>query len=146
MLKDAHLMFQDMDAILRGLKKKTYEKNMEIYRDKYGYFFDEMINTVASADDKEAAAGELAGSICEQVLATYNKRGRIPKKLLMNINFVLIYYIFPAILMTGSEDATLIADTLRDKWNAFFGCTINYTTYDVIYDGFQNRIFGFVVG
>ena len=146
MLNNAAVMFEAMGLILNGLKKKTYEEYMSMYREKYQAYFDEILNYVNESEDKAKAAGELAAAFCPQIREAYTKRKRVPSKVQMNLSFVMIYYFFPAILLTGNENATVIADAFKDAWNKEFKCNIGYSTYDDIYNGFKNRIFGFVIG
>lgn len=147
MLDNAAVMFENMGMILNGLKKKTYEEYMNVFRENYKSYYDEIITYVEGSEDKAAAAKELAQAFCPQVIEAYAKRrGKVPKRVQMNLSFVMIYYFFPALLMTGSEDATIIADAFRDEWNKANNCNIGYTTYENIYNGFKNRIFGFEIG
>lgn len=146
MLENGYLMFQDMDAILSGLKKKTYEVNMGLYGEKYKEYFDEILDSVGAAEDKDGVAGAIIDSLCQQVREKYSKKGKISKKMLMNLNFVMIYYIFPTLLLREDENSKLIANNFRDGWNEYFGSSIDYTTYEALLDGFKNRIFGFIIG
>ena len=58
-------------------------------------------------------------------------------------NFFMIYYVFPAILLSDDECAPCLCDGIRDSWNARFANTnINYTTYNKLYSSFRNKIFG----
>lgn len=55
----------------------------------------------------------------------------------------MIYYVFPAILMTEYKDAKIIADHLRDEWGRRFkDSKIEYTDYDSLYGAFREKIFG----
>ena len=72
-----------------------------------------------------------------------SKNGRISGPLQLDLNFFMIYYVFPAILMTEHEDAVLIADQIRDEWgNRFKDSKIQYTDYDSLYGAFREKIFG----
>lgn len=146
MLDNAVVMFQDMGTILTGLKKKTYENYMDVFREKYKDYFNEIIDYVDTSEDKMEAAKALGLCLASQVEAEFKKRRKVPTKIQMNLNLIMIYYIFPGILMTKNENAVLIADSFRDEWNKTFGCNINYTTFEEIYAGFKNRIFGFEIG
>ena len=73
----------------------------------------------------------------------FEKRGKIKGKVQMDLNFFMIYYVFPSILMTQSDDAKLMADTLCETWsNSFKGAKIGYTDYDTLYESFKEKIFG----
>ena len=61
----------------------------------------------------------------------------------MDLNFFMIYYVFPAILMTQYDDAKLMADTLCETWgNSFKGAKIGYTDYETLHESFKEKIFG----
>jgi len=143
MLDNVQVMFDDRKAIVGKLKKATYEANMPIYREKYGDFFNEMTQFVAGSEDVNGAADELATCFCDKVFDAFNKRGKVSSGMVFDLNFVMIYYIFPALLLTEDENATVIADAITGKWNEKFGCTIQYGTYDLILSGFKTKLFGF---
>ena len=74
---------------------------------------------------------------------TFEKRGKIKGNVQMDLNFFMIYYVFPAILMTQSDDAKLMADTLCETWGkSFKDAKIGYTDYDKLYESFKEKIFG----
>ena len=55
----------------------------------------------------------------------------------------MIYFVFPAILLTEHESANDIADAICKKWGETFkDSKIGYTTYDKLYESFRNQIFG----
>ena len=61
----------------------------------------------------------------------------------MDLNFFMIYYVFPAILMTQNDNAKLMADTLCETWGkSFKDSKIGYTDYDTLYESFKEKIFG----
>ena len=60
-----------------------------------------------------------------------------------DINFFMIYYVFPAILKTGHEDSRLVADSICAEWKGRFkNSEIGYTDYDTLHDSFREKIFG----
>lgn len=143
MLDYVEKMFDGMEYMIHDLRKPSYQKNMEIFREKNGHFFREMIQYVEQSTDKEAAAKEIADCITDAVNNSFTKKGKIHSRTQVDLNFFMIYYVFPAILLTESEDATLIADHIRDTWAAKFkNSNIQYTDYDRIYGSFHNKLFG----
>lgn len=143
MLDHVEMMFDGMEYMMDNLRKPSYQKNMEMFREKNGHFFREMIHYVEQSTDKEAAAKEIAYCITDAVNNSFSKRGKIRSRTQVDLNLFMIYYVFPAILLTESEDATLIADNIRDAWAAKFkDSNIQYTDYNRIYESFQNKIFG----
>lgn len=143
MLEDVKVIFSEKDQLLKKLKKPLYESNMEYFIETYGHFITEMTDIVKDAEDKETAAGEMAANFASQVKEAYSgKNGKLNMRIGMDLNFVMIYYVFPALLKTQDENATLIADALKDKWNETMGCGIGYADYDTILSGFRTKIFG----
>lgn len=143
MLDYVEMMFDGMESMMHDLRKPSYRKNMEIFREKNGHFIQEMIQFVEQSTDKEAAAKEIADCITNAVNNSFSKKGKIPSRTQVDLNFYMIYYVFPAILLTESGDATLIADRIRDAWAAKFkNSNIQYTDYDRIYESFHNKLFG----
>ena len=60
-----------------------------------------------------------------------------------DLNFFMIYYVFPAILLVENENVTLIADAIRDEWRkAFKNSQISYTDYESLLGSFREKIFG----
>lgn len=143
MLDHVEMMFDGMEYMIHNLRKPSYQKNMETFREKNGHFFREMVQYVEQSTDKEAAVKEIADCIADAVNNSFSKRGKIRSHTQVDLNLFMIYYVFPAILLTESEDATLIADHIRDTWAAKFkNSNIQYADYDRIYESFQDRIFG----
>lgn len=60
-----------------------------------------------------------------------------------DLNFFMIYYVFPAILKRNHEHAKLLADTLCDTWGSRFkNSKISYTDYGTLYNAFREKVFG----
>lgn len=142
MLQQVEAVFENMAPMLKGLKKKTYEANMKAFREKNNEFFFEMMDQLKFGN-KEVIAKHLSNSFVAAVKQIFEKRGKIKGNQQMDLNFFMIYYVFPAILMTQSEDAKLLADTLCETWgNSFKDSKIGYTEYDKLYESFKEKIFG----
>ena len=61
----------------------------------------------------------------------------------LDLNFFMIYYVFPAILKRNHEYAKLLADTLCETWGSSFkNSKIGYTDYETLYKAFREKIFG----
>lgn len=143
MLDHAEMMFDGMKDMIQNLRKSSYQKNMEIFREKNGHFFQEMMQYMKQSTDKEAAAKEIADCITDAVKNSFSKKGKMHSGTQVDLNLFMVYYVFPAILLTESEDATLIADRIRDTWAARFkNSNIQYADYDKMYESFQEKIFG----
>ena len=143
MLDHVETIFDNMTGMIRKLKKASYRKNMEIFQEKNGYFFREMVQYTEQSEDKETAAREIAERFTGAVWDGFSKRGKMNSLTQMDLNLFMIYYVFPAILLTEDEDAVLIADRIRDTWAAKFkDSNIQYVDYDKIYESFQVKLFG----
>lgn len=143
MLEGIEQIFDEMQKMMKKLKKKSYETNMNAFREKHGHYFTEMTDYVEKAQDKKKAAEEIAKTFVEKTGKHYAKGGRINGRVQADLNFFMIYYTFPAILLTGSGDAVLVADSIRDVWaENFKESNIKYADYDTIYGGFREKILG----
>ncbi|MCR5791115.1 MAG: hypothetical protein K6G83_14630 [Lachnospiraceae bacterium] len=170
MLDNIITIYNDMPDMMKRVKKKKYEANMNYFRETYGHFFTEMMELMDASEDQEKTAREIADTVIAATKEKFTKWGRIRGYVQVNVNFFAIYYIFPAILMeaggqkpvrtAASENApegaegsqpekvkkktgVMVADTLRDQWNASFADThIQYADYQTIHDAFNEKIFG----
>lgn len=138
------LMFAKMYPMTDGLKKKSYDKWMTEFREMHGQTFQEMIEILVRASDREAKAKEVAGMFADVVEHQFSKRGKISAPRQVDINCFMIYYVFPAILLTQNECAVLLADALRDEWRVRFknSSQLAYTDYDTLRGSFNEKIMG----
>ena len=143
MLENIELIFTDQEQMLKKLKKSSYEANMERFRREQGHFIDEMINTVKEAEDKDAASSVVGKAFADGVFDVFSVKGKINGRKQADMNFFMIYYVFPAILLTNEECADSLCTGIKDAWNSRFRDTnISYTDYDSLYNAFRNKIFG----
>lgn len=143
MLDQVECIFDNTVEMLKKLKKKTYELRMAGFRERYGHFFTEMTEYVDSKEDKEEAAQEVADAFVEAVKSRAENKGKIGGRKQVDMNFFMIYFVFPAILLTEHEYAKEIADAVCATWGKTFkNSEIGYTTYDILYSSFRNKIFG----
>ena len=86
--------------------------------------------------------------MCKNALLSFLRQSNISAAMIKgrmqaDINLFMIYYVFPAILLTGDEEADRLCTGMKEAWNARFSDTnISYTTYDKLYDSFNEKIFG----
>lgn len=142
MLYQIETMFDDMEKKTRKLKKQKYEEIMETFMaDNEAYFLE--METYLAKENPEAAAKEISKTIVDAVKSRYEVKGKIKGTVQTDLNFFMIYYVFPAILKSGHEQAKLLADTLCETWgNSFKDSKIGYTDYDTLYNSFREKIFG----
>lgn len=145
MLKDLETIFDNMVGMMKKLKKKSYEENMKQFLAKNQHYFTEMTEHLDAAEDKEKAAREIATVFADTVETAFGKgeKKKIASRTQADVNFFMIYYVFPAILKTGHEDCRLIADSICTEWKTRFkDSEIGYTDYDSLYESFREKIFG----
>ena len=145
MLDNIVSIYDNKKELMQHLKKKNYEKNMKEFRKLYNNYFFEMTDYVSEAVDKKAAAKEIAKIFVDETEKNFAKglRKKIPGYVQSDLNFFMIYYVFPAILMTLHDDSKLIADTLCEEWRARFkDGQIGYTDYETLLGAFKEKIFG----
>ncbi|NBH83133.1 hypothetical protein D7X88_10360 [bacterium C-53] len=143
MLNHVETIFDGMVDMMKKLKKPSYKKNMESFREKNDHFFQEMAQYVVERENREEAVREVAEVFTSAVEENFSVRGRIRPRTQADLNFFMIYYVFPAILLTESEAADLIASGIRDTWRKKFkDSNIDYTDYDRLYNTFRDKILG----
>ena len=145
MLDHVETVFENTKPMMKKLKKVSYKQNMEAFVEDYGHYFREMTELTEKAENKNEKAKEIGKVFSERGEHEFasSKNGRISGPLQLDLNFFMIYYVFPAILMTEHEDAVLIADQIRDEWgNRFKDSKIQYTDYDSLFGAFREKIFG----
>ena len=142
MLQQIESIFENMAPMLKKLKKKTYEENMKDFRSRNNEIFFAMTDRM-KAEDKVAEAKVISEEFIKAVKTKFEKNGKIRGNLQTDLNFFMIYYVFPSILLTYSDDAVLLADTLCEVWGkSFKDSKIGYTDYDTLYKSFKEKIFG----
>lgn len=143
MLEQVASMFDGMQAMMKKLKKVPYEERMTEFRQRNGHFFEEMTAYLDSRDKKEEAAREVASVFVGAVKERFTSKGKIRGPVQADLNFFMIYYVFPAILLTEHSQAKLLADTLCEVWGKTFKkAKIGYTDYDTLYHSFNEKIWG----
>ena len=130
-------IFEDAAYLSKVHTKKEYEKQMDMFNtDRY-----EFLNQLIKAEDLATESEEF----CSDVTNVFKKFGKVRGSDLMNLNYFMIYYVFPSIIM-NEEDGNRICDIIRDTWNNHFKSNISYTDYETLKDGFQTKIFGIPIG
>lgn len=168
MLEQAGTMFDDMVGMLNRIKKKVYGERMALFREKNAKLLNEMVEFVEQAEKRDGiedqqqaekrdevedqqqvksrdeAAAQAAQAFADAVEARFAKRGKIGGRTQMDINLFMIYYVFPAILLTESACAVPLADAIRDEWRGRFrdSAQIDYTSYEELSKTFQDKILG----
>lgn len=143
MLEQVASMFDNMELMLKKLKKKTYEPRMNEFRENYGHFINEMTDYIEQQEDKTAATEKMAETFVTAVKERFTVKGKIGGRKQADMNFFMIYYVFPAILLTEHEEADALASAICSCWSKTFkDSKIGYTSYEILYNSFRNKIFG----
>lgn len=145
MLNNIETIFDNQQDMMKHLKKKSYEQNMNTFLGKNQHYFTEMNEYMDSAEDKEKAAKELGACFVDAVEKKFAKgqKAKIPAPVQADLNMFMIYFVFPAVLKTGHADCKVLADGLCNAWRGRFkGGQIGYTDYDTLYNSFREKIFG----
>lgn len=143
MLENVAEIYDESQLMMGKLKKKHYEERMADFREKHGHYIDEMFSYITAAPDKKVAAEEIADIFTQTVFDEKSKKGKIKGRVQMDLNMFMIYYVFPAILLTDHEDAILLCDSIKESWgNRFKNSRIEYTDYKTMYDSFSDKLLG----
>lgn len=143
MLEHVESMFDGMSDMMKKLKKASYEKNMVAFREKNDHFFLEMTAYVEQAEDYNEASILIAQTFVNKVKDAFTVKGHIKSRKQVDLNFFMIYYVFPSLLLTENGYADLIAKNICSLWGATFkDSKISYANYDKLYNSFREKIFG----
>ena len=136
-------IFSGYKRMITDLKKPSYELNMKDFRREQGQFVEDMLRSVKDSSDQDEICAQLGKDFADGAHEYFSRGGRIRGRLQADINLFMIYYVFPAILLTGDEAADRLCTGMKDAWNGRFSDTnISYTTYEKLYDSFNEKIFG----
>ncbi len=144
MLNQIESIFEDMHSMLGRLKKSTYEANFNNFENKNLSFFEEVLNMVGMAEDKDTIALKISEDFIASVFEIFkNNKNKIPKVVQADINLFMVYYVLPLILKINSDDNKFFADKLCTQWKSKFkDSKISYVTYEEIYGSFNEKILG----
>lgn len=151
MLENVSSMFDgysEMIAFKIG-KKASYTLAMKEFQERCGHYFTEMTGYTSESDEKDKAADEIAVTFVNAVKERFSGKhgpgkGKISGRKRLDLSFFMVYYVFPAILLTGHPDAELIAQHLQEEWNKEMEQNLTYTDYDTIRGAFQEKLFGLI--
>lgn len=141
-------LFEDMQASLKGFKKKTYPEIFETMMRKYGKVFLCIEQIYQESEDGGKWLKKLAERFagCAEVMIASEKRKFKRENLQMDCNMFVTTYVLPAILEYKGDMSEPFAETVRDCWNETFGTRLECGTYEHILGGFRTSIFGIPFG
>ena len=146
MEKDIHRLLSDIDVKtgLKNFKKSRYEDFFKAYRSDLGDVYDN-INKLYESDDKDEVLNEAALSLVSWAKDKYDGTGKFFKEQkLLDMQCMMVFYVLPGILANGHEEDRQLADSVVGQWRAAFkDSKIEAATYEELYGGFRDSIFGF---
>lgn len=143
MIDNIESMFGDVRILMNRLKKKEYIVRMESFQKENEEVISKIVGYVGESEDVNAASKEVAVELCDKVFEKFAKKGKIKSTEQIDINLFMIYYVFPAILLTQDANATTICDTIRDEWRIKFNNPeFGYMNYDQVCGSFNTKLFG----
>ena len=144
MLQGIATIFDNREEMLKRLKKKSYKEHTEQFMEKHGHYFQEMKAYVTEAEDKETACEEIGESLVQAVKEAFaGKKGKMNSRTQADLNFFMIYYVFPNVLALEETDGVQIAEGIRKVWaKNFQESNIQYTDYDTLNGSFREKIWG----
>ena len=131
-------IFEDCACLGKVHSKEQYKVNSDKFKEER---YSEL-ETLVKAQDVEAECRQF----CEDVFMTFKKFGKVRGTDRMNLNYFMIFYVFPTILSEEGDKAAEICETLKNTWNSRFKANIAYTDYNTLLDGFEAKIFGIPIG
>ena len=131
-------IFEDCACLGKVYSKEQYKVNSDKFKEER---YPEL-ETLVKAQDVEAECRQF----CEDVFMTFKKFGKVRGTDRMNLNYFMIFYVFPTILSEEGDKAAEICETLKNTWNSRFKANIAYTDYNTLLDGFEAKIFGIPIG
>ena len=102
-----------------------------------------MLEAVSTAESAEDAAKTVGAVFADRIFDAFAVKGKVKGAEHADLNLFMIYYVFPAILLTEDPNAHMLCDGLKTAWNGRFQNTnIGYTDYETLSNSFRNKIFG----
>ena len=136
-------IFDDYKRRLKHLKKKSYRENMEVYKAENEALFQDLLKKVNESENKVETASQIAEEMLQAAINVFGKNGKVSATSRSDSCFFMIYYVFPFIQLLNNDDSVLLCDAILDKWHTGFNNeAMSYTTYEQLYNSFNEKIFG----
>lgn len=127
-------IFSDCSYFLKRFDDENYKYNMELFRKKWnGTFVDTILANNYDAD---------SASFVSQVKVLYTRFGKLKQSRRQELGLFMIYYVFPAIILTECENAGSLCDVLLASWNKEMETDITYMNYEEILATFNDKLLG----
>ena len=145
MLQGIEQIFENITEMITGLKRATYKEKFERFQTEYGYYFEEMCSYMEETENDEAAAEAIGARLMHAAEKKCgNRRGKLDGRTRSEISLFMVYYVFPSILKQGKDMEELAESVLKVSRKELRNKELQYADYDTIYNGFSDRILGFI--
>ena len=130
MLNQVETMFDDMEKMIKKLKKKQYEENMENFMAAYEAYFLEM-ETYMSENDPQTAAKEISQVFVDAVKKRYEVKGKIKGYVQADLNLFMILCVKHGVIASKTVKLVIqimihCINHLEKKYSEFFKCGVKY--------------------
>ena len=142
MLEKVAEMYGEKKDYLHKMNRDRYISKTVVFHKSYGDLIKEMTDYVDNSESAGKAAKEVAHVFAEEIRKEYCPKGKPKMGAKVDVTMFTIYYVFPALLMTGNPHAREICDAIVAEWPGLFGNEIGYATYEKLRDSFRNTMFG----
>lgn len=137
-MADLSEMYTDARAMLDNISKTSYAANMTVFREKYAAALDSLFDD-ADGNGPEESAERLVESVAER----FSSRGKIPPHVQADLNCFTVYYVMPAIDLSGHVQSGKLIREICSVWGKRFRhSTIHFAAYEVILNSFQRTFLG----
>lgn len=137
-MPDISEMYSEVSVMLKDINKTSYAANMTIFCEKYGAVLDFLFDTVEKSGP-EASAERFVESVAER----FSTKGKIPAYLQVDLNSFTVYYVMPAIDLSGHPQSGAFIREICAVWGKRFRySSIHFAAYDTILNSFQRTLLG----
>lgn len=144
MLQGIEQIFENIEDMITGLKRATYQEKFEKFQTEYGYYFEEMSAYMEETENHEAAAEAIGVRLMHAAEKKCgNRQGKLDGRTRSELSLFMVYYVFPSILKQGGDAEVLADGVLKVSRKELRNKELQYADYHAIYDGFSDKILGF---
>lgn len=137
-MADLSEMYTEARTMLKSINKTSYAANMAVFREKYAAALDSLFDNVDGNGLRE-----FAERFVESVAERFSSKGKIPAYLQPDINCFTVYYVMPAIDLSGHPQSEALIREICTAWGKRFRHgAIHFATYETILNSFQRTFLG----
>lgn len=127
---------------MRAVKRTLYEGAFKQYYETYVPLFETISKEYLECENKEAYLAQICDEFALKASEKLNTTKKNKREMAQfDMNFMMVTYVFPAIMEYKDEMSEPLAKTLQGKWNQTFAKTkIEISTYQDIKGGFKTKL------